>query len=130
MLNESEVVKRSSEMPILKNVLKHSVPPKEFELSQNYPNPFFKRTRIRYSLPCKSKVLIMFNNDLGHVIEKLILNNQPAGEYEIVFYADGLPKGTYFYHVIAGDLFDSREMELIKFKNPPDRIADKEGRNC
>ena len=72
----------------------------------------------------------MFNNDLGHVIDKLILKEQEAGEYELEFYADGLPKGTYFYHVIAGDFFDSREMELVKPKHPHSRITIKEGRNC
>lgn len=118
-------------MPITKYSLKHSVTPKEFILSQNYPNPFKKITTINYSLPCNSrKVMIMFNNEFGRVIEKLILDEQQAGEYEIEFYADGLPKGTYFYHVIAGDLFDSREMELIKPKHPHSRITIKESRNC
>jgi len=106
-------------MLAVKNIFKQSDTPEDFELNQNYPNPFKKKTRIKYSLPCKSRVMIMFNNDVGHVIEKLILNNQEPGEYEIEFYADGLPKGTYFYHVIAGDFFDSREMELIKFKKSP-----------
>jgi hypothetical protein len=106
-------------MLAVKNILKQSDSPKDFKLNQNFPNPFYKRTKIKYSLPQKSKVMIMFNNDIGHVIEKLILINQEPGEYEMEFYADGLPKGTYFYHVIAGNFFDSREMELTKFKTPP-----------
>lgn len=118
-------------MPVVKYILKQPNPPKEFILGQNYPNPFKKLTTINYSLPSNSeKVMIMFNNELGKVIEKLVLIEQQAGEYEIEFYADGLPKGTYFYHVIAGNFFDSREMELIKPKHPHSRITIKEGRNC
>jgi hypothetical protein len=101
-------------MPVLTNVLKQSVSPKDFELFQNHPNPFIEKTKIKYSLPYKSEVIIMFNNGEGHVLEILNLINQEAGEYELEFLADGLPSGTYFYHVVAGGLFDSREMELFR----------------
>ncbi|MCW8823112.1 MAG: T9SS type A sorting domain-containing protein [Ignavibacteriaceae bacterium] len=117
-------------MPILSNILKRSIPSGEFELSQNQPNPFTKTTTIKYSVPRKSKVMIMINNINGQIIDKLILKDQQAGEYELEFYADGLRSGTYFYHVITGDFYEYREMELNKIKKPADRVTNKEGRNC
>jgi len=101
-------------MAIFTNYIKQDEPPKKFELTQNDPNPFRKRTVFRYSLPYKTKVVIMINNEEGQIIDKLILPNQEQGVYELEFYADGLPKGIYFYHLIADDYVKSREMELIK----------------
>ena len=101
-------------MAIFTNLIKQADLPKKFELSQNDPNPFKVKTTIKYSVPYKTKVVIMINNSEGHVIQKIISKNQEAGIYEIEFFTDGLPKGCYFYHMITEDFFKSREMELIK----------------
>jgi len=87
---------------------------KGFYLEQNNPNPFNKLTTIRFNLPCESKVTIIITNSFGRVVDKMISNSYDAGYYNLEFLADGLPKGTYFYHVIADNFSDSREMELIK----------------
>jgi hypothetical protein len=87
---------------------------KGFYLEQNNPNPFNKLTTIRFNLPCESKVTIIITNSFGRVVDKMISNSYDAGSYILEFLADGLPKGTYFYHVVADNFSDSREMELIK----------------
>ena len=85
-----------------------------FYLEQNNPNPFNSNTLIKYNLPLKSKVTIVITNTYGKVVDKLISDTQEAGSYEINFSANGLPRGTYFYHVVADRYCDSREMELTK----------------
>jgi hypothetical protein len=101
-------------MAIFTNLVKQSNPSKRFELGQNKPNPFKGKTIIRYSVPYKTKVIIMINDVQGQVIQKIVSQNQEAGTYEIEFYADGLPTGNYFYHIITDEFFKSREMEIIK----------------
>lgn len=85
-----------------------------FYLEQNNPNPFNKLTTIKFNLPYKAKVSVIITNSYGRVVDKLISNLYDAGAYNLEFKGDGLPKGTYFYHVIADKFSDSREMELIK----------------
>ncbi|MBE0571540.1 MAG: T9SS type A sorting domain-containing protein [Ignavibacteriaceae bacterium] len=101
-------------MAIFTNLVKQANVPEKFELSQNSPNPFKGKTSIKYSLPHKTKVIIMINDIHGQVLHKIVSPDQNAGTYEIEFYADGLPGGNYFYHIITDDFFKSREMELIK----------------
>lgn len=85
-----------------------------FYLEQNNPNPFNKLTTIRFNLPYESKVTIVITNSFGRVVDKIISNLYDAGAYNLEFIAEGLPKGTYFYHVVADKFSESREMELIK----------------
>jgi len=101
-------------MAIFTNIVKQTDVPAKFELNQNDPNPFKGKTSIKYSVPHKTKVIIMINDVQGQVIHKIVSQNQEAGTYEIEFYADGLPTGNYYYHIITDDFFKSREMELIK----------------
>jgi len=95
--------------PISKKIIRT-----DFYLEQNNPNPFNKLTTIRFNLPCQSKVTIIITNSFGRVVDKMISNLYDAGSYNLEFLGDGLPKGTYFYHVVADNFSDSREMELIK----------------
>jgi hypothetical protein len=85
-----------------------------FYLEQNNPNPFSKLTSIQFNLPYQARVSIVITNSYGKVVDKLISNLYDAGAYNLEFIAEGLPKGTYFYHVIADKFCESREMELIK----------------
>ena len=85
-----------------------------FFLEQNRPNPFKSLTIIKYTLPSRSRVTVVITNSYGKVVDKLISATQDAGVYELKFSADGLPKGTYFYHVVANQFCDSREMEITK----------------
>ena len=95
--------------PRLKNVV-HS----GFYLEQNNPNPFKKLTIIKFNLPYKTKVTLLVTNSYGKVVDKLISCVHDPGTYEFEFFADGLPEGTYFCHLVAVRFSDTREMELTK----------------
>lgn len=96
-------------MPYVQNFIRSG-----FYMEQNDPNPFNGTTKIKLSLPSESKVTVLITNSDGKVMDKLISNKLCAGIYEIEFYAEGLLRGTYFYHIVADNFSETKEMELIK----------------
>ena len=88
--------------------------PTEFVLEQNYPNPFNPSTKIKYSVPQMSNVVIKVYDVLGNEIETLVNEEKPAGTYELTWYAENLPSGVYFYRIQAGSFFETKKMILLK----------------
>ncbi len=88
--------------------------PKAFYLYQNFPNPFNPSTKIRYSVPYSSKVVIKVFDVLGKEIETLVNEVKPAGTYELTWYAEELPSGVYFYRLKAGEFIETKKMILLK----------------
>jgi hypothetical protein len=70
-----------------------------FYLKQNYPNPFNPTTKIRYSVPQTSQVVIKVLDILGNEIETLVNEEKPAGTFELTWNASNLPSGVYFYRI-------------------------------
>jgi hypothetical protein len=75
--------------------------PSQFALSQNYPNPFNPSTNIQFLLPVASKVKIDIYNVIGQRVSTLYNGIQPAGEHSVIFNADKLSSGVYFYSLSA-----------------------------
>jgi Neuraminidase (sialidase) len=92
----------------------NTVIPKTHKLFQNYPNPFNPSTTIRFNLCENAHVKLTVYNLLGQKIATLIDKTMLAGEKGIVWYAEGIPSGTYFYRLDAGKYSEVREMTLIK----------------
>ena len=59
--------------------------PAEFYLSQNYPNPFGKKTVIKYCVPYKSWVKLTVFNSTGEKIIQLVDEEKKPGTYEVEF---------------------------------------------
>ncbi len=95
-----------------------NVLPTEYSLSQNYPNPFNPSTRIKYSVPQKSNVVIKVFDLLGREVEILVNEEKPIGSYEVEFSAIGgataLPSGIYFYRLQAGNFVETKKMVLLR----------------
>jgi hypothetical protein len=88
--------------------------PTEFLLLQNYPNPFNPSTKIKYSIPQLSNVVIKVFDILGNEIETLVNEEKPIGNYEVEFKATSLPSGVYFYQLKAGEYINTKKMLLLK----------------
>jgi peptidoglycan/xylan/chitin deacetylase (PgdA/CDA1 family) len=73
-------------------------------LSQNYPNPFNPTTRIRYTLPFDSNVMITVYNALGQSVKQLANEMQHSGIHELTFNGSGNASGIYFYSIEANSL--------------------------
>ena len=88
--------------------------PTKFSLEQNYPNPFNPSTKISWQSPVGAHQVLIIYNVLGKEVETFISEYKPAGKYEIIFNADGLPSGVYFYQLKAESFIETRKMILIK----------------
>jgi len=88
--------------------------PADYELEQNFPNPFNPRTNIRFSIPRLAAVKLIVYNTLGEAVVTLVDENLAAGKYQVDFDASQLSSGIYFYRLTAGDMMQSRKMILMK----------------
>jgi hypothetical protein len=88
--------------------------PNTYLLEQNFPNPFNSVTKIRYSIPQTSIVVIKVYDILGNEIKTLVKEEKSAGTYELNWNAKDLPSGAYFYRLQAGDFVEAKKMLLIK----------------
>ncbi|MGE5679505.1 MAG: T9SS type A sorting domain-containing protein, partial [Bacillota bacterium] len=82
----------------LKDMLAGKIP-ENFELRQNYPNPFNPVTKIQYSIPKQSFVSLKVYDIIGREVAILVDENKQAGNYEIIFNAEELSSGVYFYRL-------------------------------
>ena len=85
-----------------------------FSLGQNYPNPFFAGTTIRYALPDRMEVRLEVYDVLGRRVDVLVNEMQSAGQYEVRFEAEKRPGGLYMYSLKAGDFLEVRQMHLLR----------------
>lgn len=88
--------------------------PTSFKLEQNYPNPFNPTTRINYSLPKASDVKISVYNTLGREVASFNNEMQAPGSHFVLFNANSLTTGVYYYKIQAGSYTDVKKMTLIK----------------
>jgi hypothetical protein len=88
--------------------------PKSYIILNNYPNPFNPNTKIRYTVPQYSKVVIKVFDVLGREIETLVNDEKPMGTYELTWIAENLPSGVYFYQLQAGSFVETKKMVLMK----------------
>ncbi|HTY59199.1 MAG TPA: 5'-nucleotidase C-terminal domain-containing protein [Bacteroidota bacterium] len=87
---------------------------KDFELGQNFPNPFNPTTVIRYALPGRTRANVTVFNALGQVVRELVNEDQEAGYHEVRFDGTGLASGVYFYRLHAGSFVETKKLTLLK----------------
>jgi len=88
--------------------------PLEYSLSQNFPNPFNPKTKIKFSIPRNGMVKIVLYDILGNEVKTLINEIKQAGNYEIGFDASQISSGVYVYKMTSGDYQSSKKMTVIK----------------
>jgi bacillolysin len=95
------------------------VVPTEFNLLQNFPNPFNPSTTIRFALPKEEKVRLAIYDMLGNLVTELINGSRSAGDHEVVWSgADDrgmrAASGMYILSIEAGSKVQTRKMVLLK----------------
>jgi hypothetical protein len=91
--------------------------PNEFELHQNFPNPFNPATTIQFSIPVgtgHAPSLLKVYDVLGRDVATLVNEVKPAGTYTVHFDAPNLSSGVYYYRLSAGSFTATRKMLLTK----------------
>lgn len=87
---------------------------KGFTLFQNHPNPFSQSTCIRFILPEPGFVTLAVLDTFGKIIETIISEKRPAGEYQVEWTAKNLPPGIYFYCLQEGGRTATKSFILIQ----------------
>ena len=88
--------------------------PSDFELAQNFPNPFNPSTQINFSIPRNAHVSLKVYDANGREVATLLNANKASGNYSIEFNASSLASGIYYYTLTAGSFTDSKKMILMK----------------
>jgi hypothetical protein len=85
-----------------------------FNLTDNYPNPFNPATGFNYSIPVTANVKIEIFNSLGEKVKTLVDEVKPEGEYYVRFDAGEYSSGIYYYRLTADNFVSIKKMLLIK----------------
>jgi hypothetical protein len=93
--------------------------PKQFQLSQNHPNPFNPTTTVKFQLPVDANVRIDLYNSIGQKVSELLNSDLSGGVHEVSFEGSNLSSGIYYYTMNAigkdGNNFTStKKMILMK----------------
>ncbi|MBK9098158.1 MAG: T9SS type A sorting domain-containing protein [bacterium] len=88
--------------------------PNGFVLEQNYPNPFNPSTTIKYAVAEKQFVSIKVYDVLGNEVAVLVNEEKSAGSYEVVFNANHISAGVYYYTIITDNFVQTKKMILLK----------------
>ncbi|HET6557822.1 MAG TPA: multicopper oxidase domain-containing protein [Prolixibacteraceae bacterium] len=103
--NPSRLNVKSGEM-----IAENLVPKEGFSLQQNTPNPFTGQTEISFQLSEECPVQLILYNSQGSAIKNLLNATAPAGSHKVVFDADNLSSGIYFYRLKAGSFVETKKM--------------------
>ncbi|MDZ7290423.1 MAG: lamin tail domain-containing protein [candidate division KSB1 bacterium] len=120
-VNDGPVMEASARISLIKKI------PKEFFLSQNYPNPFSQiprfagnpATTIAYGLPVEARVRLQIFNVLGQSVITLVDKQQEAGYYHLAWNGRdqndrSLSTGVYIIRLEAGKFSQVRKLALLK----------------
>ena len=88
--------------------------PDQFELYNNYPNPFNPRTTIRFAVPIEGPVQLDVYDILGRRVTRLVDQNYQAGFHEVNFDATRLASGVYIYRLSTEGGVLTKKMTLVK----------------
>lgn len=86
----------------------------ELSLGQNYPNPFNPETSISFDLVDDSHVSLEVFNAVGQRVSTLVNGAMQSGRHSVLFRADALPSGLYFYRLTVGATTLQKKMLLLK----------------
>ncbi len=88
--------------------------PVKFFLQNAYPNPFNPITNISYSIPEYGFVSLEVYNSLGEKIIDIVSMYQHAGDYSVIFNAENLSSGIYFYKLQQNKYVVTKKVLLLK----------------
>lgn len=88
--------------------------PDNYELYQNFPNPFNPVTNIKFALKQNGFVSLKVYDNLGRLVETLVNENLNAGVYSTDWNAVNFSSGVYFYKLETEGFLKTMRMILIK----------------
>jgi hypothetical protein len=86
----------------------------DYDLKQNFPNPFNSETKIIYHIPNSGFTTLKVYDVLGNEVITLVSEEKKAGRYEAVFNGARLSSGVYFYKIQTGQFIQTKKLILVK----------------
>ncbi|MHB1051268.1 MAG: M14 family zinc carboxypeptidase [Bacteroidota bacterium] len=99
------------------SVFAHNLPPDNFKLGQNFPNPFNPSTTIAFSVPAAESegvITLRVFDILGREVATLVNGMVEPGRHTVLFKAQGLPSGIYLYRLTGRAITVSKKMLLLR----------------
>jgi len=88
--------------------------PADYHLLQNYPNPFNPSTKISFSIPEKSQVILTLYDGLGRELSVIFDEEVNPGVKEIEFNGSNLSSGIYFVRMSSNSYEKTIKITLLK----------------
>lgn len=88
--------------------------PTEYNLYNNYPNPFNPSTSIRFDIPVAGFVSLKVYDITGREVSTLVNEVLQPSRYNIDWNGSRFSSGVYFYRIQAGDFVKVQKMILTK----------------
>jgi hypothetical protein len=88
--------------------------PNEYQLSQNFPNPFNPSTTILFNLPKSGGARLKIYDALGAGVATLVDEDLSAGSYSAKWNANGFASGVYYYRFESGVYSETKKLILMK----------------
>jgi hypothetical protein len=88
------------------------MPSNNLTVSQNYPNPFNATSEVQVEVAESCNLNLGVFNLMGQKVYELNAGQVSAGQHTMTIDAKGLPSGTYFYTVKAGDNQMTKKMVI------------------
>jgi hypothetical protein len=88
--------------------------PSQWDLSQNFPNPFNPSTTIRFNTSQYAPVRLAVFNMLGQKVATLVDHELAAGTHQVEFDGSRFTSGVYFYRLTSGSTMMTKRMVLLK----------------
>lgn len=93
--------------------------PKDYQLYNNFPNPFNQSTKIAFELPKSSHVKLVIYDIIGREVAQIADGEYPAGYTELTWNGTNrngahVSSGVYFYRMTAGNWSKVMKMLMVK----------------
>ncbi len=87
---------------------------KEYQLFDNFPNPFNPSTTIKYGIPRNSNVTLKVFNSLGQLVSTIVNEFQNTGYHSVLWNGSDFASGVYFYELNADGFRTAKKLLLMK----------------
>ena len=91
-----------------------SAAPKEYQLYENYPNPFNSSTIVCFDLPERQHVLLTVFNALGQKMGTVVDEEMSAGRRHAKIDASGWSSGVYYYQLKTANFEKTKRLLLVR----------------
>ncbi|NQV50034.1 MAG: aryl-sulfate sulfotransferase [Candidatus Marinimicrobia bacterium] len=88
--------------------------PREYSLTQNFPNPFNPTTTLQFDLPQNSQVSLVVYDMQGRELSTLVDGAMIQGQHNVQWSGVGLSSGIYLARLVTPDYTHSIKMVLLK----------------